>query len=318
MEYRALGKTGLNLSVLGFGASPFGGAFGPVNEHDATHAVKSAIDLGVNYFDVAPYYGITRAEQVLGQALRTVPRDAYYLSTKVGRYDKDVFDFSAQRVTQSVDESLTRLGLDHIDLIICHDVEFGSLKQIVHETIPALRRVQEAGKVGFVGISALPLKMFGEVSALTEIDFILSYCHYCLNDTSLADLAPLLAAKGIGVISASPLSMGLLTEGGPPEWHPASQQLRDACAQAAQHCRSRGLNISQIALQFSLAQTIFTSTLIGIVSAEQIIANVQQMAQPLDHVLLREVMDILRPVQNQTWLSGRPENNDIAADTDCC
>jgi L-galactose dehydrogenase len=313
MEYRALGMTGLNLSVLGFGASPFGGAFGTVSEHDATHAVKSAIDLGVNYFDVAPYYGLTRAEYVLGQALRTVPRDHYYLSTKVGRYGNDVFDFSAPRVTKSVDESLTRLGLDHIDLIICHDIEFGSLKQIIQETIPALRRMQEAGKVGFVGISALPLKMFKEVSLQTEIDFILSYCHYCLNDTSLADLAPLLTAKGIGIISASPLSMGLLTEGGAPDWHPASTQLRDACAEAAQYCRRKGIDISQIALQFSLAQTFFSSTLIGILSAEQIIANVQQMAQPLNHELLGEVMDILQPVHNQTWLSGRPENNDIAA-----
>lgn len=310
MEYRALGKTGLQLSVLGFGASPFGGAFGTVSEHDATHAVKSAIDLGVNYFDVAPYYGLTRAESVLGQALRTVPREAYYLSTKVGRYDKDVFDFSAQRVTQSVDDSLKRLCVDHIDLIICHDVEFGSLKQIIHETIPALRRVQEAGKVGFVGISALPLKMFREVSALTEIDFILSYCHYCLNDTSLADLAPLLTAKGIGIINASPLSMGLLTKGGPPEWHPAPVKLKNACAEATRYCLNKGVDISQLALQFSLAQTLFASTLIGILNTDQIMANVQQMAGPLDHALLSEVMEILQPVHNQTWLSGKPENND--------
>ena len=310
MEYRTLGKTGLCLSALGFGASPFGGAFGNVSEREATRAVKAAIDLGVNYFDVAPYYGLTRAEIVLGQALRTIPRDAYYLSTKVGRYDTDVFDFSAQRVTRSVDESLTRLGVDHIDLIICHDIEFGSLNQIIHETIPALRRVQEAGKVGFVGISALPLKMFREVSAQTEIDFILSYCHYCLNDTSLADLAPLLSEKGIGIINASPLSMGLLTKVGPPDWHPAPMELRNACAEATRHCLNKGVDISRLALQFSLAQTLFASTLIGILNAEQITANVQQIAEPLDNALLSEVMEILQPVHNQTWSSGRPENND--------
>jgi L-galactose dehydrogenase len=170
--------------------------------------------------------------------------------------------------------------------------------------------MQEAGKVSFVGISALPLKMFKEVSLQTEIDFILSYCHYCLNDTSLADLAPLLTAKGIGIISASPLSMGLLTDGGPPEWHPASTQLRNACAEAARHCRSKGTSISQIALQFSLAQTSFASTLVGILNAEEITANVRHFTQPLDRELLREIMDILQPVHNETWLSGRPENND--------
>ncbi|HEX2619548.1 MAG TPA: aldo/keto reductase, partial [Phototrophicaceae bacterium] len=212
MEYRPLGKTDLNVSVLGFGASPLGGAFGAIDETEGIRSVHRALDLGINFIDVSPYYGVTRAEHVLGQALKTIPRDKYVLATKVGRYNTDAFDFSASRVTTSIDESLTRLNVDMIDLIQCHDIEFGSIDQIIHETIPALRRAQQSGKVRYVGISGLPLKIFQMVLSRTEVDTVLSYCHYTLNDTSLANLIPWLKTRQVGVINASPLGMGLLTE----------------------------------------------------------------------------------------------------------
>ena len=115
MEYRELGKTGMKISVLGFGAAPLGGVYGEIDEQQAVQSVSTAIDLGVNYIDVSPYYGVTRAETVLGKALKNIPRDAYTISTKVGRYDVNKFDFSAGRVVTSVDESLERLGLDYVD-----------------------------------------------------------------------------------------------------------------------------------------------------------------------------------------------------------
>jgi L-galactose dehydrogenase len=311
MEYRVLGKTGQKLSVLGFGASPFGGGFGSVNEREAIHAVHTALEFGVNYIDVSPYYGMTQAETILGKALQTLPRDAYYLSTKVGRYGATSFDFSAERVAKSVDESLQRLHVDYVDFIICHDIEYGSLEQVMNETIPMLRRLQSAGKVGYIGISGLPLKIFRHVAEQTEIDFILSYCHYCLNDTSLLNLVPSLEAKGIGIINASPLSMGLLTKGGPPEWHPAPAIIQEKCAEAACYCRGKGVDISQLALQFSFAQSDFASTLVGISRTEEIVTNIQQLNHKLDQELLSEVQAILRPIYNLSWLSGRPENNDL-------
>lgn len=310
MEYRGLGVTGLKLSKLGFGASPFGGAMGNVDESDAIEAVRTAVELGVNYFDVAPYYGITKAESVLGKTLRTIPREAYVLSTKVGRYDTSRFDFSADRVTSSVDESMQRLNVDYIDMIICHDIEFASLDQIVYETIPALNALKTAGKIGYIGISGLPLKIFRYVSERAAIDFILSYCHYCLNDTTLTQLVPDLQPKGIGIINASPLSMGMLTEAGPPEWHSAPAYVKAKCAEAARYCRSKGVDLSHLALQFSLAQSDFASTLVGISRPEEIIANVQQINRESDPEMLREVLDILHPIRNISWRSGRPENND--------
>jgi L-galactose dehydrogenase len=309
MEYRVLGKTGLKVSKLGFGAAPLGGVYSAISEQEAVQSVYEAIDLGVNFIDVAPYYGVTRAETVLGKALQNIPRDSYYLCTKVGRYGFADFDFSAERVITSVDESLKRLNIEYADILLCHDIEFGSLDQIVEETLPALRRAQAAGKARFLGVSGLPLQIFRSVLERTGLDVVLSYCHYCLVDTTLADLVDYLNDKQIGIINASPLSMGLLTESGPPEWHPASEEMKRLCALAAQHCRSSGVDISQLALQFSLAQSNFASTLVGIGNLEQLTRNLDCMKMPLDIQLLREVQAILSPVRDQTWLSGRPENN---------
>src|ERR1039458_3057781 len=190
MEYRTLGKTGLKVSALSFGASSLGGVFKPVNEAEAIRTVHTALDLGINYIDVSPFYGYTKAETVLGQALKGVPRDRYYLATKVGRYGDAEFDFSAKRTVASVEESLQRLQVDYIDIIQSHDVEYGDLDQVVDETIPTLRRIQQQGKVRFVGVTGYPLKIFCHILSRTVVDTILSYNHYTLNDATLAPMLP--------------------------------------------------------------------------------------------------------------------------------
>ena len=309
MEYRVLGKTGLKVSALSFGASPLGSVFRPVDEAEGIRAVHTAIDLGINLIDVSPYYGLTKAETVLGQALKEIRRDRYYLATKVGRYGDDVFDFSAGRVTASLDDSLARLNVDHVDILQCHDVEFGDLDQVVNETLPALRKLQTQGKARFVGVTGLPLKIFRYVLERAELDTLLSYCHYCLNDTSLDTLTPYLKEKQVGVINASPLSMGLLSNRGAPDWHPASAEIKTACARAAAFCREQGQDISRLALQFSVAHADLATTLVGTASPENIAKNVRWLEEPMDRELLSQVMQRLEPVHNQTWPSGRPENN---------
>ncbi len=312
MQYRLLGKTGLKISALGFGASPLGGVFGAIDESEGIRAVHSAIDLGINFIDVSPYYGLTKAETVLGKALKQLPRDAYYLATKVGRYGQDEFDFSAQRVIASVDESLARLNVDYVDLIQCHDIEFTSLDQIVDETVPALRRLQQSGKVRFVGISGLPLAVLDYVVQHAELDTVLSYCHYALNDTSLLKLIPRLQDKQIGIINASPLSMGLLTDGGAPDWHPASQAIKAACAAAAEHCRNKGTNLARLAIQFSVSNAAIATTLVGIANPDQVTANIQAVNEAPDPELLAEVRDILAPIQDETWPSGRQHDKELS------
>lgn len=310
MEYRKLGNTGLTVSALSFGASSLGGVFRDVDEAEGIRTVHRALDLGINFIDVSPYYGLTRAETVLGKALRSVPRDRYILATKVGRYGDAAFDFSAERVIASVDESMQRLGVEMIDLIQCHDIEFGSLDQVVEETLPALRKLQEQGRVRFVGITGLPLKIFRYVLDRTAVDTILSYCHYSLNDSSLQDLVPYLKSKGVGVINASPLSMGLLTQRGAPDWHPADEDIRAVCAKAAAFCQQQGVDIAKLAVQFSVSNRDLDTTLVGTANSANIEKNVRWVEEPLDESLLAEVLRILAPVHNKTWLSGRPENND--------
>ncbi|MFP6633659.1 MAG: aldo/keto reductase [Planctomycetota bacterium] len=310
MKYRQLGRTGLQVSALSFGASSLGGVFRDIDEAEGIRTVHVALEEGINLLDVAPYYGQTRAEAVLGKALRGIPRESYYLATKVGRYGAREFDFSSRRVTESVDESLGRLGTDHIDLIQVHDIEFGSLDIVIEETLPALRELQRSGKVGYVGITGLPVGIFSRVAQRAEVDTVLSYSRYCLNDTSLLGVLPELEARGIGILTASPLSMGLLSHRGPPAWHPAPAELKEACARATEHCSRRGADISKLALQFSTSQERLASCIVGSADPENIRRNCRWIEEPLDEELLAEVRKIFEPVKDLCWYEGLPENSD--------
>lgn len=296
-------------SHLSFGASPLGGVFGHENEEEGIRAVHRALDLGVTGFDVSPFYGLTRAEAVLGRALQGIERNRYFLSTKVGRYGPQEFDFSAGRVRRSLAESMERLGVDRMDLVLCHDIEFGSLHQVVEETLPALRELQRKGVIGAVGVSGLPLSIFTHVLRRTSLDAILSYCHYTLFDTTLDnqldDLDSLGKLSGLMVINAAPLSMGLLSDIGPPAWHPADEETKRLCAAAAAHCRARGSDIAKIALQFALANPRVHSTLVGMADCATVERNVLWSTEPLDHKLLAEVRGIMRPIFGRTWSSGQ-------------
>jgi L-galactose dehydrogenase len=311
MQYRLLGRTGLKVSALALGGSSLGSAFRAIDEGEGIRAVHTAIDHGINLIDTAPYYGATTAETVLGKALRTVPREKYYLATKVARYGPEIkdFDFSAKRVTASVDESLARLGVSYVDFIQVHDMEFGDLDQIVNETIPALQQVKAQGKARFVGISCLPVRLFRQVIDRVAVDQIQSYCHYCLNDTALADLLPYLQEKGVAIFNSAPLAMRLLSDAGPPAWHPAPAVLRAKCAEAAALCRSRGTDLGKLALQFSLANPGIQTNIVGTADPRRVLENIRDISEPLDETLLADVQKILAPVHNLTWPSGRKENN---------
>lgn len=311
VNYRNLGATGLEVSALSLGVSAFGGAYGPVDDRGCKDCVDQALSLGINLIDTSPYYGLTKSEEVLGRCLSGIPRDRYILSTKIGRYGLtiDQFDFSADRVRRSVNESLQRLRVDHVDIILCHDVEFGSLDQVVEETIPTLREVVKQGKARFVGISGLPLKIYREVLGRVDLDVILSYAHYTLNDGTLNTLLPFLESKNVGIINAAPFSMGLLTEAGPPEWHPAPPEVRDACRRAVEFCKSRGERLERLALQFSTRNEHVHTTLVGTPRASEINENVHWIEANFNKELFEEVRQILEPIQGVTWMSGRPENN---------
>jgi L-galactose dehydrogenase len=308
MEYRQLGGTGLKISILGFGASPLGNAFRETDPAEGKAAVHLAVERGINFFDVSPYYGLTLAETRLGEALEG-RRERVVLATKCGRYGADEFDFSAARITAGVEDSLKRLRTDYIDLLQAHDVEFGDVRQVVEETVPAMRKLQEQGKVRFVGITGYSLKNLMEIAGQVKVDSILSYCRYNLLITDMeAKLVPFAKKHGIGLINASPLHMGIITERGAPDWHPAPQLVRDAGQRVVAVCRARGVDASEVALRFCLDQPDVASTLVGLSSREHVERNLKCMEMRNDPELLAEIAKAVAPVKDLTWPSGKAEN----------
>jgi aryl-alcohol dehydrogenase-like predicted oxidoreductase len=245
---------------------------------------------------------------VLGKALKGIPRDKYYLSTKVGRYGKDgvnTWDYSAKRATESVYESMERLNVDYIDIINVHDVEFADLQQVVDETLPALVELRRKGVVGHVGITDLQpenLKWVIEHSEEGTVESVLCFCHYCLNDDMLLDYLDFFEQRGIGVINASPLSMGLLSQRGTPDWHPAPEALKEACRKAAAFCTEKGYPIERLAMQYStslnprIATTLFSSA-----NPDNVLKNIEYISQPADQQLVEEVRAIIGDQQRVRW-----------------
>lgn len=307
MKYKELGNTGLKISEIGYGASSLGGVFHSFDEGRGIDSVFAAIDAGINFIDVSPYYGHYKAETVLGKALKQIPRDKYYLSTKVGRYGEDgknTWDYSADRVTRSVYESMERLNIDFIDIINVHDVEFADLNQIVDETLPALVTLKEKGVVGHVGITDLQLENLKWVIEHTPkgtVESVLNFCHYCLNDGKLVDFLDFFEENGVGVISASPFSMGLLTERGVPAWHPAPKPLVEACVKAAEHCKAKGYPIEKLAMQFSIQNDRIASTLFSTTRPENLLKNIEYIKEPADEQLVKEVQEIIGDQKRVSW-----------------
>jgi L-galactose dehydrogenase len=310
MHYRTLGHTGLKLPILSFGASSLGQEFRAVDINEALRAVRVALDLGMNFIDTSPFYGRGMSEVLLGVALRGVPRDSYLLGSKLGRYDRAHFDFSARRAVESVDVSLHRLGVEYLDIMLCHDIEFVDMGQIVEETLPALRKIQQQGKVRWIGISGYPMNIFRYVLDRAPLEVILSYNHYTLQNTMLADLVPYLKEKEVGIMNAAPFSARLLTNAPLPAWHKATPRVRAVCRQAAEHCQKKGVDIAQLALQFSLQHPDLATCITGSADAGRVAQWVEWAGKPLDRELLREVQAILEPIHNWYYVEGRPENND--------
>ena len=309
MEYRTLGKTGMKVSIIGYGVSPLGNVFGETDEAEGIRAVRYAIEHGINYFDVAPMYGVTLAEKRLGKALKG-KRDKIFLATKCCRYDIEEFDFSAKRVLESIDESLERLQTDYVDVYQVHDIEFGDKEQVINETIPAARKVQASGKARFVGITGLPVRYLHHVANQVEVDTILSWAHYDLVEDEMDDvLTPFAREKGIGLINASPLHQRLLTEKGPPEWHRSPKEVLEAGSKIAALCREYGVNVADVAMRFALDHPYVAMTVVGMSKLRHVQQNVKVLDFKNEPELIAKIEELVAPVKNKMWFEGRPENN---------
>ncbi|CAN5520544.1 aldo/keto reductase [soil metagenome] len=306
MQYRPLGTTGLNVSVMALGGAAIGQQYGPVSVSDAADTVHAGIDAGINFIDTSAFYGEGQSESILGEVLTGGWREKVILCTKAGRFTREKFDFSAKGMRECFEGSLRRLKTDHVDVLLAHDIEYATDKnQVFTETAELLHQLKAEGKTRFIGMSALPLAVLKDAIAKCSLDVIISYCHYHLQDqTLLTDLLPMAQQHGVGVLNASPLAMGLLTHQGPPPWHPASDRLKQACRFAAEYCERRGKDLSTLGMQFCFREERIPSTITGTAKQSELKVNLRAMNEPLDKVLLSEVQSILEPVMNQTWPSG--------------
>jgi len=296
--------------MLSFGASSLGQEFRRVSLEEALGSVRAALECGLSLIDTSPFYGRGMSEVLLGLALRDVSRDDYLLCTKLGRYDLGHFDFSARRVAESIDVSLHRLGTDHLDIVLCHDIEFVPLQQIVDETLPALRQARAAGKLRFIGFSGYPQKIFRFICDQTDVDCVLNYNQYTLQNTRFADeTIAYLKARGIGVINAGPFSARLLTDAPPPAWLKEPERVKAAAREASAACRAHGSSLAKLALQFSLANPDIATTVAGSANPANIHSWAEWAAEPIDEQVLSEVQAIFAAVKNIGHPEGLPENN---------
>ncbi len=306
MHYRPLGRTGLDVSAMSLGGAAIGQQYGPVSVAEAGACVYAAIDAGVNLIDTSAFYGLGQSEAILGEVLQGGWRDRVHICTKAGRLDRDRFDFTPAGMRACVEGSLKRLRTDRVEILLAHDIEFADDFEFVFtETARVLHDLKQEGKCRFVGMSGLPLGLLRQAIERCNLDVVISYCHFSLQNAALlSELVPVAERFGVGVLNASPLSMGLLTNQGPPPWHPAPVEIQMACRRAAEHCRSRGADIAKLGMQFCFAEPRIASTITGTAKASEFAANLNAFNEPIDAVVLAEVRAILAPVQDRTWPSG--------------
>jgi L-galactose dehydrogenase len=306
MEYRKLGNTGLEVSVLGQGGAAFGQQYGAVSVEEVADCVRAAIDAGVNLVDTAAYYGKGTSEEFLGRALEGGWREKVHICTKACRLDRAVFDFTPEGTRKCFEASLKRLRTDHVEILLAHDIEFADdYEYVFNETYHALQQLKKEGKTRFIGMSCYPLGLLKRAIEWCDLDVVISYAHCNLFNTRLlSELMPVAEARGVGVMNASPLAMGLLTNQGPQPWFPGQPEVVDACKRAAELCRERGADISFLGMQFAYAQRRIPCTLTGAARKSELDVNLRAMTTPIDLNLLADVMKVLDPVRDRTWKCG--------------
>lgn len=314
LRYRQLGTTGLEVSALAVGGGGLERFYGSLDEDIAVQSVREGIRRGLNYVHTAPWYGGGKSEALLGKALALVPRRAYYIATKVGRYAgsvEEMFDFSARRVVESIEESLTRLGLSYVDIIQVHDLEFApNLDIIINETLPALEKLRQAGKVRFIGVTGYQVKTLLEVvqKSSVKIHTVHCFCRYGLYNNDLLDIVPELRERGVGIVNAAPLGLGLLAKSGPEDWHPANDSLKIACRAAVTYAEEQGEDLEKIILKFCYNSNDIDTTvasMVCILRPDLVHMNIDTVIEPMTEKEKHLVDDVkgqfFRPLEKTHW-----------------
>ena len=288
-------KSGLQIPEFGIGTSPFGGLFASVSESAVADVISTSMEMGLNYFDTAPHYGMGSAEVRLGRNINHLPRSSFVVSTKVGRLIvpsekaddpgwenstaavERIFDFSAAGIERSLLESLERLKMESVEMVFIHDPD-GAADQAISEAYPVLERLRAEGIVKTIGIgitsNEIPTRFLNE----TDIDVVLIALKYTLLDQSAAtELLPTALKKGVSVIAGGVFNSGILTNpkaGATFNYEPASPEVLARAQKIEKFFLDRGVSLAQAALQFPMQHPAISAILVGCRSADEVTTNV--------------------------------------------
>ncbi|OMJ22090.1 L-galactose dehydrogenase [Smittium culicis] len=324
----------ITLSKLGLGAGPLGGNYDSFDSDTPVDTIKTAFENGINWLDTSPYYG--NSESVVGQALEKIykdhPRESFYISTKIGRYGyfKKDFDYSAKRTRMSVMSSLEKLKTSYLDFVYCHDVEFVDLDQVTDCALPELFKMKQEGIIKNVGIS-YPLDILLKIAEIQHkkgqpLDQVLSYCHANLHNQQAIPIIPKFRSYGVKyVFMASPLSMGLLRSQGPPEWHPASSELKSAVTSCIECMSANNCDPVEVAMTYAFDISFSSHDdynnadgyVVGMLGKDQVLSSLGALTNTLKlsngdgnnqfnpkiAACLEQVKKIMAPFQDYTWES---------------
>ncbi|XP_075991174.1 uncharacterized protein LOC142986544 [Anticarsia gemmatalis] len=299
MKYNELGTTGMKVSHVSIGGAAFSNIYGSFDEERSFELIRETLKCGVNYLETGPWYGQGTSERTIGKALVGVPRDSYFIGSKVGRYElktEKMFDFSAEKTEAGVENTLKLLGLDYVDLIQIHDVTFAPDTSVVlKETLPTLEKAVRDGKARYIGIADYDLDLMKEIieESDVKISSILSYAKCTLHDNRLQNYTGYFKSKGVGVINAAATGMGLLSNKGPQPWHPASDDIKAVCRKASDYCKSQNVELARLATWFTLNQPGIDTNICGFFNIEQL----KDTIDVLDRGLTEHEKQVLQEIQ---------------------
>ena len=308
-------KSGLQIPEFGIGTSPFGGLFASVSESAVADVISTSMEMGLNYFDTAPHYGMGSAEVRLGRNINHLPRSSFVVSTKVGRLIvpsekaddpgwenstaavERIFDFSAAGIERSLLESLERLKMESVEMVFIHDPD-GAADQAISEAYPVLERLRAEGIVKTIGIgitsNEIPTRFINE----TDIDVVLIALKYTLLDQSAgAELLPTALRKGVSVIAGGVFNSGILTNpkaGATFNYEPASPEVLARAQKIEEFFVDRGVSLAQAALQFPMQHPAISAILVGCRSADEVKINVALYNKEIDSQIWSEFDSFLQ------------------------
>lgn len=295
MERREVGTRGLSLTVLGFGGAPIGNLYRATSDEESSQSLRAAWQGGIRYFDTAPHYGLGLSERRLGSELSRYPRDDYVISTKVGRllttnpcprgsdlefggFDVPdsltrTLDYSSEGVNRSIEQSLSHLGTDHVDVVYVHDPD-DHVDQVIQETLPALARLRDEGVVKAIGAGMNYWQPLLQMVTTSDIDIVMLAGRWTLMDRSGEPLLRACLERGVGVVAAAPFNSGLLSREEPRgdshfDYQLVSDELLERARELAALCRAHGVSLPVAAIQFPLRHPAVISVVAGFRTEEQ-------------------------------------------------